>query len=279
VEFSVSVEKEKGYWSAVLSDWGEGIMDHSAGYGGMVGVPFFLLGIVGGLTEYGIKSYIDEKHKGSLEAKLTQLHPNELLSDRLKHYLESSNAGFAAVISETDSRDSLKSNGFDTILVINMKEWQVTLCPMPYRPSLLSGLGIKSPPRGIGPPSSDYLEDLELLEKWDKYSHKQGTAKEFLYGNDTVELKKEEEEELEKIRPLVEKYSNDYKARNWIKSTGKLISIKDGTVIWEREEVYYDEKCEWLGDMESQPELFIDSFARSISALAQNTVNEVISSN
>ncbi len=133
VEFSVSVEKEKGYWSAVLSDWGEGIMDHSAGYGGMVGVPFFLLGIVGGLTEYGIKSYIDEKHKGSLEAKLTQLHPNELLSDRLKHYLESSNAGFTAVISETDSRDSLRSNGFDTILVINMKEWQVTLCPMPYR--------------------------------------------------------------------------------------------------------------------------------------------------
>jgi len=71
-----------------------------------------------------------------LEAKLTLLHPNELLSDRLKHYLKSSNAGFTAVISETDSRDSLRSNGFDTILVINMKEWQVTLCPMPYQQSL-----------------------------------------------------------------------------------------------------------------------------------------------
>jgi len=29
------------------------------------------------------------------------------------------------------------------------------------------------------------------------------------------------------------------------------------------------------GDMESQPELFIYSFARSIGTLAQNTVNEI----
>ncbi len=88
-EFSVSVEKEKRYLSEdVVSEIIE--LEPFSG----------VLLIVGGLIEYGIKSHVDEKHEEILEPKLIQFQPNEIMSDRLRDYLELTNAGFTAEISE-----------------------------------------------------------------------------------------------------------------------------------------------------------------------------------
>jgi len=70
----------------------------------------------------------EQKNEGILESKLIQFHPDELMLDRLKHYFESSNAGFTAEIPEVKSPSMLKEKGFDTILEINLKEWGLNSC-------------------------------------------------------------------------------------------------------------------------------------------------------
>jgi len=71
---------------------------------------------------------VEQQDEAILESKLIQFHPDELMSDRLKHYLESSNAGFTAEIPEVKSPSILKAKGFDTILEINLKEWGLISC-------------------------------------------------------------------------------------------------------------------------------------------------------
>jgi len=253
-ELDVLVEGAKRYWSAELFDWGVGIMDHSAEYGGIVGVPFILLGIVAVLPEYGIRSHLDEKHKESLESKLTQFHPGELMTEKLINYLELSNAGFTVEIPEVKSPSLLKAEGFDTILEVNLKEWEFKLCT-------------KTAQSHLNP------EESEVLNKWNKYH-----AGKFLNSEDAIDLKQEELEEIERLRPLVSKFMGD-KVRTLIKLSGRMLLIDDNNTVWEREEFYKDENCYWLGDLKTQPELLVDILTRAIQNLAENTVNEIVSSN
>jgi len=61
-----------------------------------------------------------------------------------------------------------------------------------------------------------------------------------------------------------------------IKLSGRMISIKDNSTVWEREELYMDKTCYYLVDLKSQPELLVDILTRAIQNLAENTVNEVL---
>jgi len=58
-----------------------------------------------------------------------------------------------------------------------------------------------------------------------------------------------------------------------------MILLDDNTAIWEREEFYKDENCYPLVDVKTQPELLVDMLTRAIHNLAENTVNEIVSSN
>ncbi len=53
-------------------------------------------------------------------------------------------------------------------------------------------------------------------------------------------------------------------------------SIDDKSIVWEREELYKDEKCYELKDFKTQPELLVDILTKSIHILAENTVSEIL---
>ncbi len=54
-----------------------------------------------------------------------------------------------------------------------------------------------------------------------------------------------------------------------------MISTRNGRVVWEREEFYHDPKCEYVKDMQGNPELIVEMLTRSICDIAVNTVNEI----
>jgi hypothetical protein len=242
-EFSVSVSKEKPYWS-------ERIGRVDAGMGGIILIP---LAIVASLTEYGIRSHIDEKHEESLEAKLTHFQPEELMREKLKNYLELSNAGFIAEIPEVTSPSMLKAEGFDTILEVNLNELGLILCEKNYLSS----------------------EEHEALNEWGKYHNKTGSARPLLYSAEAFPVKQEELQEMERLKPIVRRIYTG-KVNVWIELYGRMISIDDNSTAWERKELYKDENCYPLEDLKTQPELLVDILTKAINNLAINTVNEVL---
>jgi len=243
------VEGAKRYWSADLSN----LLDpYSEWYSS--GVHSLLFGIVAVLPEYGIRSHLDEKHKESLESKLIQFHPGELMTEKLINYLELSNAGFTAEIPEVNSPSLLKAEGFDTILEVNLKKWEFKLCP-------------KTAQSHLNP------EEREVLNKWYRLtSGKQSSwGKGGRRGTPYTTLEKEE---IEKLRPLASKFMGD-KVRTQIVLSGRMLLIDDNNTVWEREEFYKDGNCYWLVDLKTQPELLVDMLSRAIHSLAENTVNEI----
>ena len=51
------------------------------------------------------------------------------------------------------------------------------------------------------------------------------------------------------LKPVIEKYAHN-SARTWITYKGKLISTKDKRILWEREVLYSDPKCENVEEMQ-----------------------------
>jgi len=239
------VEKEKPYFIGISSSCSR------YGYAAALCV-FVAIGIM--ITDVAIKYYVDEKHEESLEAKLTQFHPGELMTGKLINYLELSNAGFTAEIPEVKSPSLLKAEGFDTILEVNLKEWEFKLCPITVQSHL-------NP------------EEREVLNKWYRLtSGKQSSwGKGGRRGTPYTTLEKEE---IERLRPLASKFMGD-KVRTQIVLSGRMLLIDDNNTVWEREEFYKDENCYWLGDLKTQPELLVDMLTRAIHNLAENTVNEI----
>jgi len=60
--------------------------------------------------------------------------------------------------------------------------------------------------------------------------------------------------------------------------SGRITSIDDNNTMWEREDYYEDETCYYLVDLKTHPELLVDILTRAIQNLAENTVNEIMSS-
>ena len=163
-----------------------------------------------------VANYQNERLEENLESNLIQFKPDELMSQKLKEYLESSNAGFTAEITKDKSPTMLKSEGFDTILEVDLKGWGIVRCVVSIQSIL--------------------REELTLKQAF-------------------LSL-------------------NIVKAR--IRTLGRMHSIDDESIVWEREEIYRDKECYELKDLETQPELLVDILARSIQILAENTVNEIL---
>jgi len=245
-EINVSVSKKKAYWSDVLG-WFVLLT-------GGLATPVWAVSM---MTEYGVRTHIDEKHEESLEAKLIHFHPGELMTEKLKNYLELSNAGFTAEIPEVNSPSMLKAKGFDTILEVNLKEWEFKLCPR----TSWSAPDLEP-------------EEREALNKWNKLisDRTQSTWAPHATG---PFFKKGETKELERLEPVVKRIYSD-KVNVWFKLSGKMSLIDDNTTVWERKELYKDENCYPLVDLKTQPELIVDILTRAIQNLAENTVNEIL---
>jgi len=175
---------------------------------------------------YFITEHQNKKHENIFKEQLTEFHIDELFSDRLKYYLESSNAGFTAEVSDIKSADTLKAKGFDTILEVNLKEWGIVHCTA----ATFTFPGQKKVK----------VEEYEDSSFWDK---------------------------LNKSNKLI---------RSRIKLSGKILSIDDNNTLWEREELYTDNTCNYLEDVKSHPELLVNMLTRSIQSLAENTVKEFL---
>jgi len=263
-EFSISVSKEKRrFYSLILELGCRSGASGGSGYaaaGAAVFCGFAAVAtLIGAAIEEPIRSHIDEKHEEVLEAKLTHFHPGELMTEKLKNYLELSNAGFTAEIPEVNSPSILKAKGFDSVLEVNLKEWGLTLCPIASSPDL-------DP------------EEREILTQWGKYALKVSSGQ-FLYSEDALNFKQEELEEIERLKPVVKRiYKRIYsdKVNVWFKLSGRMILIDDNSTVWERVEFYKDDNCYPLEDLKTQPELLVDILSRAIHNLAENTVNEIL---
>ena len=77
-----------------------------------------------------------------------------------------------------------------------------------------------------------------------------------------------------KVVTADEEYVSD-SVWTWITFKGKIISTRDGRLLWETEELYYDPKCEYVEEMQNNPEIVVDMLTRSVHGIAVNTVNEI----
>ena len=265
-EFNVSIEKYR------TNIWGESFS------GGIFDLVLLIPAIIVEID----KDYSDKKHEEVLESKLVQFSPDEIMSDRLKHYLVSSDAGFTAEVTEVKSPDVLKANGFDTILEVNLTGFEVEPCFVLVQEEYLNE------------EHSRLSKQLENLER--KLVQVGGGDKRYLYSKDSINPNKDVQEILEemeavklKIHPLAQEYhyrkygsfkpSSHPPVNVRIKLSGRMILLDDNTAIWEPEEFYKDENCYPLVGLKTQPELLVDMITRAIDNLAQNTVNEIVSSN
>jgi len=265
-EFNVSIEK---YRTNIWAESGSGTI-------------FDLVLLIPAIIVEIDKHYSDKKHEEVLESKLVQFSPDEIMSDRLKHYLVSSDAGFSAEVTKVKSPDVLKANGFDTILEVNLTGFEVEPCIVLKNQEYLNE------------EHSRLSKQIVNLER--KLVQVGGGDKRYLYSKDSINPNKDVQEILEemeavklKIFPLAQEYQ--YRKRGSfepsslslvnvrIELSGRMILLDDNTAIWEKEEFYKDENCYPLVGLKTQPELLVDMLTRAIHNLAENTVNEIVSSN
>ena len=142
-DFTVMVErvKQNGYWGGSSCSTAEACV-------------FELIILV---TIAIVDSYLDhrsdKKEAEIIQEKLDQFDATEHLSTKLRDNLRSSNTRLNVEVAETNFPNTLKSNGFDSILEVNLIEWGFELCP-------------KSP---SNPEYSDYYQ---LLKEWESYIRK-----------------------------------------------------------------------------------------------------------
>lgn len=276
-ELKVSISKMKLRWyDGVATSSGEGII---------LILPVLLVAII---VDQSVRSNIDNKKAEEFREDMSDIKMDSLLSERIDQYFETFGIGFEAEIVEIQNPSILAQQGFDTLLNITVEKFEVKLCPKP----LVYGVSDQSPKEGSGPPSSDVIELQGAISRWNvvypKYSRMttsrqtDNRSAENLYGIDTKKVSKEESEELGKLAleimelsPVIAKYPIGDTVRTWITFKGKMISTRDGRVLWEREELHYDPKCERVEEMQSNPELVVDMLTRAIGDIAVNTVNEI----
>lgn len=226
------------------------------------------------------KYHDDKKHEEALESELAQFSPDEVMSDRLKYHLALSNAGFAAEVTEVKSPDVLKANGFDTILEVNLRGFEVEPCLMD-----------PSEEKYLNEEHSRLSKQRDELER--KLMQAEGGDQRYLYSKDASHPNKDVqaiEAEMEalnlKIAPMAQtlealkqaevKLPSRFPVNVWIKLSGRMISVDDDSTVWEREELYKHDFCHPLEDLKTQPELLADILTEAIQNLAENTVNEIL---
>jgi len=237
-------------------------------------LPVLLVALV--VEEY-VRSNKDSRLADEFREDISEINIDKLLSERIDEYFERTDASFEAEISTIQSPPILAQQGFDTVLDIAIDNIEVKLCPKQF---VFGSIGERA---YLGPLSSDDAEYNEAITRWNEiygqytYSRIGPTAaNELLFSSATAISKKEAEllKELEILKPIIEKYVQ-YSVRTWITFKGRMISTKDSRVIWDREELYYDPKCERVEDMQNNPELVVSILTRAIGDMAVRTVNEI----
>jgi len=243
------------------------------------------------ITEESIRSHTDKGRENEFNEDLSDIKIDKLMAERIDKYFETTDAPFEAEISEIQSPSILAQQGFDTILDITIEKIDVRLCPKRF-----VNLGYNTDPlvkneyilfkrQKKDVLSSDDVEYSHAISRWNaiypNYFWKTYTsANDFLYSADIRLSKKEAEEinriaeEVEMLRPIIQEYIS-YSVRTWITFKGKIISTGDNRVLWDREELYYDPKCERVEEIQDNPEIIVDMLTRAIHDIAVNTVNEI----
>lgn len=236
--------------------------------------PVLLLAMV---IEELRRSNIDSSYADEFGEDISEINFDTLLSEHIDEYFENTDASFDAEISKIQSPSILAQQGYDTVLDIKIDNIEVKLCPKQF----VSGFIGEKP--YLGPLSSDDAGYNEAIARWNEiygqYTYSRigpGGVNEILFSSDTAISKKQAEllKELETLEPIIEKYVQ-YSVRTWIDLKGKMVSTRNGRVIWEREELYYDPKCEYVEDMQSNTELVVNMLTRAIGDIAVNVVNEI----
>lgn len=272
---------------AIISRMKGRFVDPNSCTGGIECLLMIPIIIAAAIVEESIRSNIDNKKAEEFREDIADIKMDRLISERIDEYFETSDAGFNADITVLQSPSVLAQKGYDTVLDITIKKFEVKLCPKPF----IYGLSLQQ--KGAGPLSSDVIEIEEEISRWNainpKYYSRMTTSRrtdnrsaENLYGFDTKDVSKEESEELGKLAleivelsPVILKGPKGDSVRTWITFKGEMISTRDNRVIWEREELYYDPKCERVQDMQNNPEVIVDMLTRAIHDIAVNTVNEI----
>ena len=268
LDANISTIKQR-YWASALAGF-----DGSCDYGScLLLIPILLAWIV---TEETVRSHMDQGRENELNEDLSDLDMENIMAERIDEYFENTAAPYEADITGTQSPHILVEQGFDTILDISVEKLKLLLCPKRY----VSGY-IEEDQGGAGPLSSDDADYSPAISRWNilysQYVVKGPTAaNEFLFSSSTKLTEEEASlvKEAETLKPVILRYANN-SVRAWITYKGKLISTKDGRVLWEREEVYYDPKCENVEEMQSDPELVLIMLTRAIGDIAVNVVNEI----
>ena len=233
--------------------------------------------LVAMLVEEFHRSNLDSNYADEFGEDISEINIDKLLSEHIDDYFENTDASFEAEISKIQSPPILAQQGFDTVLDIAIDNIEVKLCPK----QLVSGFIGEKP--YLGPLSSDDAEFNEAIKRWNEvygqYTYSRigpSGVNELLFSSETAITKKQAEllKELETLKPIIEKYVQ-YSVRTWIELKGKMVSTRNGRVIWEREELYYDPKCEYVEDMQSNTELVVGMLTRAVGDIAVNVVNEI----
>jgi len=229
---------------------------------------------------------MDHSKESKFREDLSNINLNKLLSESIDKSFESANAGFKAEISEIQDPKVLAQKGYDSILDITLKKIEVNLCP---RRVVYGYISPEKAIQGIGPLSSEQGEINNIIGKWNSLypeyfkNLQKDAATNFLSDPSTIKKSKKETEKLEildkeiaKIKPTIMEYVSSDQIRYWITFYGKIISTRDNKVIWEREELYYDPKCESVKNIQNNPEIMVDMITRSLSNMAVNAVVQIL---
>jgi len=268
LDANISTIKQR-YWTTALDD-----LSGSCEYGScLLLIPIVLAWMV---TEEAVRSNMDQDRENEFNEDLSDISMEKIMAERIDEYFEDTGVSFEAEITETQSPPILTEQGFDTILDVSVEKLKVLLCPKRIVYGYIDG-----DQGGVGPLSSDDIDYSLAISRWNtiytQYVVKGPTAaNEFLYSSSTGLTEKEDDlvKEAETLKPVIMRYAQN-SARTWITYKSKLISTKDGRILWEREEVYFDPKCEIVEDMQENPELVVDMITRAIGDIAVNAVDAI----
>jgi len=279
------------YWTAMLE-----------GAGGCNSIGCIFLPVViaaAAVIEESVRSGMDHSKEKEFREDLSDINLNNLLSESIDKSFESLNAGFKAEISETHDPKVLSEKGYDSILDITLKKIEVNKCP---KQVVYGYIDENKARQGLGPYSTEDDETTEVIRKWNSLYPEYSNIKAkiqirdmnkyplYAFGVDTMKKSKEDIEKSDKklarlnsldkeiadLKFLVEEYASSDQIRLWTAFHGKITSIKGKNVLWERQEVYYDPKCERVKDMQADPKIIVGMVSRSLSNMASNTVDHIL---
>ena len=291
-ELKVSISKLKDRY------YGAGLSSHCQG---LDCIFTLIIDVVWMAAEESTRSHIDSKHSEEYNEDISEVEMDRLLSKSIDEYLDTAQAGFEAEVLTYKSTSYLSDQGYDTLLDITVDKLEVKLCPNAF----IAGVSYPNN-EGEGPVSSDVLEVEHIIGKWNQIHtenyqkayviHKENLGKvekppsaslgtgnaSTISGyeqriNVRVEYEKlnQKDTRLNELKPYIEKFRGGDSVRFWIKFKGQLIRTRDDVVIWDREELYYDPKCEYVEEMQNDPKIIVDMLTRAIGDIAVNTVNEI----